>query len=215
MENLFFFFGVGRGGRVIWAQEGRLSLVEFYSELAKIMFCGHLFIEVAWKIRYLAVWLSSGSPSVVSRWDSPGILACLQGRDREADAEHRYVDMGWGEALGDRGRCKYTPSVKHAASASCCAAQGVQLGAEGWDGGWREEGPRGRGIYVYLLPLHFTALRNKYNIVKQLNSKLKKKNEISVHLLYPWASVRTGYWFGNFVGFIEKWKYRTPSSKAV
>lgn len=90
-----------------------------------------------------------------------------------------------GDALGDWGRCKYTRSVKHAASARCCAAQGVQLSAEGWDGGWWEEGPRGRGVYVYLLPLHFTALRNKYNIVKQLNSKLKKKNEISVHLLYP------------------------------
>ena len=40
-----------------------------------------------------------------------------------------------GDALGDWGRCKYTRSVKHAASASCSAAQGVQLSAEGWDGG--------------------------------------------------------------------------------
>ena len=60
---------------------------------------------------------------------------------------------------------------------SCCIAQGAQLGALWW---WPREVGGGKsqreGIYVYFSLFMLLFSRNQYNIVKQLSSSFKKRD---------------------------------------
>ena len=107
----------------------------------------------------------------------------MQGRNRDADVENRYVDIQGEEEGGTNWEIRtdiYTLScVKRELVGSCCIAQGAQLSAiddlEGWDGGGRLKRD---GLYIHTELIHF-LVQQKLAHYEATILQLKKRQCLS------------------------------------
>ena len=108
----------------------------------------------------------------------------MQGRNRDADVEDKYVDIEGEEEGGTNWEIRtdrYTPScVNRELVGDCCRAQGAQLSAiddlEGRDGGGRLK--RG-GIYMHIELIHYLVRQKLAQHYEATILQLKKRQCLS------------------------------------